>query len=150
MGNHARGLVVGVVLAALNGVAWAAFLHTATTPISVELPGVYGPPPTMSSSEGRLDVGVEGCADCPSYVLLDRGVMSSWAPLHLKALWWANGPALWLASHERLRYGVRVVRPALFFVFSSLQWIAIGYVGYRLLKKVRTPADGVSQLAESR
>lgn len=125
-----RAAAVGMCLALLNGAAWSAFLRS-VTPLSAELPGVYAPPPeSMRLAEGRLDVNLDTCADCPEYALLGKGVMGFYAPLHLKLLWWVNAPALWLAANETLRYGVRVVRPWLFFPLASLQWIVLGYVGY--------------------
>lgn len=130
-----RAAAVGACLALLNGVAWSVFLRSAT-PLSVELPGVYAPPPeAIRLEQGRLEVQLDTCADCPEYALLGKGVMGLYAPLHLKLLWWANAPALRLAAHETLRYGVRVVRPWLFFPLASLQWIALGYVGYGGLRR---------------
>jgi hypothetical protein len=131
------GLWLGVLLAIVNGVAWAVSLRTAA-PLSAELPGVYAPPPKpVESSENRVVINLDTCADCPAYALLDRGILSPWAPWYRKLLWAANLPGLSAAADGTLRYQVRVVRPRLFFILASLQWIVVGWLGYAVAAKLR-------------
>ena len=141
LGGHARGLLVGVGLAALNAFAWLLYLQTAG-PITTALPDLYGRAVPAIVQPGGLQMGLDECADCPSYSLLNRGVMGGGTPAHGRLLSWANAPALRLASGERLRYGVRVVRPARFFVLSSVQWIVIGYGMERILGTLRKRRRG--------
>ena len=124
------GVILGLCLGLLNAAGWTAFIRS-SVPLDVELPGVYDPrPPQTQLKDGHYLVDLDTCSHCPRFALLNRGVLGGYAPIHYELLAALNAPALYATAGESLRFGVRIVRPMPFFLLSSLQWIALGYLAY--------------------
>lgn len=144
MKTSARVSSVGIVLVVLNLLAWAAFVGS-TLPLETELPAVTRPESVAEPGSQRFDLNA--CSHCPMFVMLDRGILGGYWSLPNELLGYANLPGLLLASRERLRFGIRVVDPRVFFPLASLQWYVVGWVFQSWRRKLATRTRGTSSLA---
>lgn len=116
---------LGIVLAVLNLLAWATFVRYAM-PLETEFPGVRESSPVAPQGSQTYDLNT--CSHCPMFALLDRGILGGYWALPYELLGYANLPALFLSSVERLRFGIRAVDPKLFFGLASVQWYVVGWL----------------------
>jgi len=137
---------VGVVLAVLNVLAWVAFVRS-TVPLETEFPGLTRSAPLAEPGSQRYDLNA--CSHCPMFVMLDRGILGGYWSLPHELLGYANLPGLLLASRERLRFGIRVVDPRIFFPLASLQWYVVGWVFQSWRRKLVTRTQGNNSVAPS-
>lgn len=146
MKTIARVSSVGIVLVVLNLLAWAAFVRS-TPPLETELPGLTRPEAVAEPGSQRFDLNA--CSHCPIFVMLDRGILGGYWSLPYELLGYANLSGLLLASRERLRFGIRVVDPRIFFALASLQWYVVGWVFQSWRRKLASRTRGISSVAPS-
>ena len=120
-----EGLRAGLGLAAAWILIWAAVL-TVLQPEPAEFLAELHRPPAHEASDGGMTFDLRACADCPGFVLLDRGLGSPEQIIatSLPVVW--SWPALRLASGATMGFDVREVSAVKFFVFLVLQWLVLG------------------------
>jgi hypothetical protein len=122
-----EGLRAGLGLGAAWVVIWVAVLAV-LQPEPAEFLNELHRSPTHEESEGAMTFDLRACADCPGFVLLDRGLGSpeQVIPTSLPVVW--SWPALRLASRPALGFDVCEVIAVRFFAFLVLQWLVFGVV----------------------
>jgi len=119
-----EGLRAGLGLAVAWLAIWAVVLGSIQPEPAQFLAEVRRPPSHAVDERGMFDLRM--CADCPGFLLLDRGLGSpeNAIPTSLPVVW--SWPALHLASRPAPAFDVREVSAPGFAAVLVLQWLILG------------------------